>query len=262
MKKLILATFVALLTLGMVSCHGNGNDPEKKKAIVLTVDSVGQDICYVSITLSDTMAPYYINAMPKSMIVDKTTEEVVKNFKKQLDLYIDASAETGDRLSYSFFCNKGDAQFCFYSLTPATDYVAYAYYLDTLTGLAIGDVCSLPFRTNEMQILGQRDIYMTDVSFHWSNKRGGWSIEASDAQQKYYALISSQDNSPKVGTFSIENGGIYNTYLFVDMTEFFKFVDLTVTIEPAEGYLYQITIDGLASDGYCYHITMDSGAPD
>lgn len=263
MKKMIYATMVALFTLGMVSCQGNGNEPEKKNAIVLTVDSVSQEECYISITPSDTLAMYYINALPKAMTVGKTTEEVVKTFKTQLDFYIEAAAAVqGDSIGYAYFGNHGVHQFKFYSLSPSTDYVVYAYYMDTLTGLAIGDVCSVPFRTNEIEILGEKEVHMTEVYFQWDarNNNNNWSIGAEDAEKNYDLLIFSQKNSPKTGTFTIENGDILNTFFLVgggQEGKLYEFVELTVVIEAMAGDLYQIAIDGVASDGYRYHITMD-----
>lgn len=256
MKKIILATLVTVFTLGMVSCQGNGNEPEKKNPIVLVVDSVSLEECYISITPSDTLAMYYIDALPKAMTVGKTTEEVVKTFKTQLDFHIEAAAAQGDSIGYAFFGNHGVHQFKFYSLSPSTDYVVYAYYLDTLTGLAIGDVCSVPFRTNEIEILGEKEVHMTEVYFQWDARNNSWEISAMDAEQNYGLVIFSQVNSPKTGTFTIENGGFYNT-LFLVGGKLYKFVELTVVITAAEGDLYQIAIDGVASDGYRYHITMD-----
>lgn len=260
MKKIIFAAFAALFTLGMVSCQGNGNEPEKKNAIVLTVDSVSQEECYISITPSDTLAMYYINALPKAMTVGKTTEEVVKTFKAELDLYISMSAAEGDSIGYALFGNHGVHQFKFYSLSPSTDYVVYAYYMDTLTGLAIGDVCSVPFRTDELEVLGEKEVHMTEVSFLWDARDNSWEIGAEDAEKNYDLLIFSQKNSPKTGTFTIENGDILKTFFLVGggMTgKLYEFVELTVVIDAMAGDLYQIAIDGVASDGYRYHITMD-----
>lgn len=257
MKKILFAAFAALFTLGMVSCQGNGDEPEKKNPIVLVVDSVSQEECYISITPSDTLAMYYINALPKAMTVGKTTEEVVKTFKAQLDFNIEAFATVqGDSIGYAYFGNHGVHQFKFYSLSPSTDYVVYAYYLDTLTGLAIGDVCSVPFRTKEIEILGEKEVQMTEVYFQWDARNNSWEISAMDAEQNYGLVIFSQVNSPKTGTFTIENGGFYNT-LFLVGGKLYKFVELTVVIKALEGDLYQIAIDGVASDGYRYHITMD-----
>lgn len=256
MKKILFTAFAALFTLGMVSCQGNGDEPEKKNPIVLVVDSVSQEECYISITPSDTLATYYINALPKAMTIGKTTEEVVKTFKAELDFRIEATAAQGDSIGYAYFGNHGVHQFKFYNLSPSTDYVVYAYYMDTLTGLAIGDVCSVPFRTKEIEILGEKEVHMTEVYFQWDEERNNWSIGAMDAEKYYGLTIFSQVNSPKTGTFTIENGGFYNT-LFLVGGKLYKFVELTVVITAAEGDLYQIAIDGVASDGYRYHITMD-----
>lgn len=260
MKKIFYATLVALITLGMASCQGKGNDPEKKRSIVLTVDSVGQNFVVFSVNPSDTLAPYYIDAKPRSMVVDLTTEELINNFKAGIDVILAIAADDGQDYSYADFCWKGEHKLYMGDLTPATDYVLYTYYMDTLTGLAIGDLYSVPFRTDELEILGEKEVHMTEVDFEWSEEMNYWVINAMDAEGNYDALIFSQENSPTVGTFSIENGGIHNTFLLVGGGidgELYEFVELTVVIEAVEGDLYQISIDGLASDGYRYHFTMD-----
>lgn len=261
MKKIIFAAFAALFTLGMVSCQGNGNDPEKKNAIVLTVDSVGQTACKIKLVPSDTLALYYIGSKPKSMTVGKTTEDMLNDFKAGMDVLIAMYAEFyGQTLTYSDLGKSGEAKYLFYNLTPSTDYVVYAYYLDTLTGLAIGDVYSVPFRTNEIEILGEKEVHMTDVDFQWDEEGNFWSISALDAEQNHDLMIFSQVNSPKTGTFTIENGGIFSTLFLVgggQEGKLYEFVELTVVIKALEGDLYQIAIDGVASDGYRYHITMD-----
>lgn len=261
MKKIIFAAFAALFSLGMVSCQGNGNDPEKKNAIVLTVDSVGQTACKIKLVPSDTLALYYIGSKPKSMTVGKTTEDMLNDFKAGMDVLIAMYADyLGQTLTYSDLGKSGEAKYLFYNLTPSTDYVVYAYYLDTLTGLAIGDVYSVPFRTNEIEILGEKEVHMTDVDFQWDEEGNFWSISALDAEQNHDLMIFSQVNSPKTGTFTIENGGIFSTLFLVgggQEGKLYEFVELTVVIKALEGDLYQIAIDGVASDGYRYHITMD-----
>lgn len=261
MKKIIFAAFAALFTLGMVSCQGNGNEPEKKNAIVLTVDSVGQTACKIKLVPSDTTALYYLDAKPKSMTVGKTTEDMLKSFKAGMDVMIDMYADyLGQTLTYSDFGKSGAAKYLFYDLGASTDYVVYAYYLDTLTGLAIGDVYSVPFRTNEIEILGEQEVHMTEAYFQWDARNNSWEISAMDAEQNHDLMIFSQVNSPKTGTFTIENGDIYNTLFLVgggQEGKLYEFVELTVTIKALEDDLYQIAIDGVASDGYRYHITMD-----
>lgn len=260
MKKMIYATMVALFTLGMVSCQGNGNEQEPKSTIVLTVDSVGQTDLVFSVSPSDTLALYYIDAKPRSIVVNKTTEELVNYFKAGMDVVLSLAAEDGLNYSYAVFCWNGEHQFYMNDLTPSTDYVLYVYYIDTLTAQPIGEVHAVPFRTKELEIVGEREVHMAEVSFEWSEELNYWVINAMDAEGNYDALIFSQENSPKIGTFSIENGGINNTFFLVgggQEGKLYEFVELTVVIEAVGGDLYQISIDGLASDGYRYHFTMD-----
>lgn len=264
MKKYLFATLIALITLGMISCkgHKNGPDenPETKQTIFLTVDSVGQDLVVFSVSPSDTLALYYVDAKPRSIVMNKTTEELVNYFKAGMDVLIDMGTEMGLTYTYADFCWHGEHRLHMNGLTPATDYVLYVYYLDTLTAQPIGDVHSVSFRTDEIEILGEKEVYMAEVSFEWSEELNYWVINAMDAEGNYDALIFSQENSPKIGTFSIENGGINDTFFLVGGGidgELYEFVELTVVIEAVGGDLYQISVDGLASDGYRYHFTMD-----
>lgn len=260
MKKIIFAAFAALFTLGMVSCQGNGDEPEKKSTIVLTVDSVGQDDLVFSVSPSDTLALYYVDAKPRSIVVNKTTEELVNDFKAGMDVVIAMGADLGLTYTYADFCWHGEHRLHMNRLTPATDYVLYVYYLDTLTAQPIGDVCSVPFRTKEIEILGEKDVHMTEVDFQWDEEGNFWSIGAEDAEKNYDLLIFSQKNSPKTGTFTIANGDILNTFFLVgggQEGKLYEFVELTVVIKALEDDLYQIAIDGVVSDGYRYHITMD-----
>lgn len=257
MKKILYAALAALFTLGLVSCQGNGNEQEKKNTIVLTVDSVGQDLVIFSISPSDTLAPYYIDAKPRSMVVGKTTEELIQDFKAGMDVVIALAANQGLQYSYADFCWQGEHQLYMDELTPATDYVLYVYYLDTLTAQAIGELHAVPFKTAELEILGEREVHMTNVKFQWSETRSNWSLSTSDADRKYSLLIYSQHNGRNTGTFTIENDDFWRASLFITGDTFYEFVELTITIEEAEDDLYLITLDGVASDGYRYHITME-----
>ncbi len=105
MKNYLFFFFLALITPRMISCkgHKNGPDenPETKQTIVLTVDSVGQNFVVFSVNPSDTLAPYYIDAKPRSMVVDLTTEELIKNFKAGMDVVIAMAADQGLQYSYA-----------------------------------------------------------------------------------------------------------------------------------------------------------------
>lgn len=133
----------------------------------------------------------------------------------------------------------------------------YVYYLDSLTAQPIGEMHAVPFRTAELEVLGEREVHMTDVEFTWHEGNSNWSLITMDAEKTYGLMIFSQHNGRKTGTFTIENDDFWRASLFIIGDTFYEFVELTIAIEAVGGDLYQISIDGLASDGYRYHITME-----
>lgn len=264
MKKLLNLAMIALVSVGLASC---GEEPAayiQEGPIKLAISNVEATVADLTCTPDDEAAPYFVTWMTKEEFDEfDTYEDMTASFQEQLDMLIFFYGYLyGETLTYADFATAGTQTNPMEDLTPNTDYVVVAYYMDLTNGEAISTVSAMAFKTPELKEIGKVNVHI--VNPEWQNAvdvEGWWQvIGAESVDTTYYVSLSNIETEVIPGTYTLEDMDAQYSFIYDfdknPETGKMNFVDLTVTITE-KGNNYVIKADGLAANGYRYNLTFD-----
>lgn len=263
MKKFFNFAMIALVCVGLASC---GEEPAayiQEGPIKLAISNVEATVADLTCTPDDEAAPYFVTWMTKEEFDEfDTYEDMTAAFQEQLDLMIWFYGYFyGETYTYADFAVAGTMTNPMESLTPNTDYVVVAYYMDLTTGEAISTVSAMAFKTPELKEIGKVNVHI--VNPEWQNAvevDGWWQVMGAESvDSTYYVSLSNIETTEVAGTYTLEDMDAEFTFLYdldKNPTGALTFVDLTVNITE-KGSNYVIKADGLAVNGYRYNLTFD-----
>lgn len=263
MKKLLNLAMIALVSVGLASC---GEEPAaylQEGPIKLAISNVEATVADLTCTPDDKAAPYFVTWMTKEEFDEfDTYEDMTDAFQEQLDMLIFFYGYLyGETLTYADFAAAGTQTNPMEDLTPNTDYVVVAYYMDLTTGEAISTVSAMAFKTPELKEIGKVNVHIVNPEWVNAVEADGWwqVMGAESVDTTYYVSLSNIETMEVAGTYTLEDMDQQYTFLYdldKNPESALTFVDLTVTISE-KGNNYVIKADGLAANGYRYNLTFD-----
>lgn len=228
MKKLLFSALSCLVIVSLLSsCNKKKDEPadttvaDEKTWFTLEYTDVTATQATVSVKPADPAMTYYFDIVQSAIYHPDT---VVSPYTKEyLDALIEYYSDYGYDISgYVDFFSMGNDSYDYENLTPDTEYTIFAFGFDTTTFKVCTPVETRTFRTDKMEIKGQKELTFTDIEFVNAVKDEGWWQIMGDtkAVNNKFMFISV---SPKYAET------VTGTYTMADMdTRFTLLADYTI----------------------------------
>lgn len=169
MKKFLFSAISCLLIISVfTSCE---KKPQKDEPTTPAITKAGFNIdikditatgATVTFTPSDEHITYIFGKLPadqfnKDSILAEYTQEFFEEYIANMSAYYKMN------VYYSNILTVGVKEFTYNDLTPATDYVAIALGIDTLTFEYTSELVTKPFRTSNYEMKGELAISVSDI---------------------------------------------------------------------------------------------------
>lgn len=236
----------------------------------ITVSNITDSYAFVTVTPKNASEYYIFSCCGKEQFDNTTEYELTTYLKENMDYYIELYAENGYAISYSDFCSTGVKTHEYSELQESTEYVVFAYSVDTATGLPTSSFAVTSFTTNKGE-----DVVITDeVSLHvvspkWTDKvatSGWWQITGYTADGDYWVTLSNSNSSQTAGTYHYSDLDLNysKVYKYDDDGQPVEIKAKDITVDVAVGANDAVTVSSeyLATSGKLYHLTFDTIFPD
>lgn len=272
MKKNLFLMMGAIVALSLVGCNkeqGGGNEPEPEKTVAfnIQVTDITATTANVTVEPSDTNAYYYYDVLDAALF-DQYTEDSIAAIllSNMADQWEQMGAIYEQYLGIDnmidAFMSKGNDGYEYSELTPNTDYIAFAFQIDTAALKIKGTMTKKAFKTGEIEmsdnvitvsIDADNNIVVTTTNDDPYNlaifdnatvlEQGYTDQEIIDYLVEDAATYGTYAGGLQQPTTSVFSAGEEGDYLFAAVgcngaatTELFKYV-LTITsdmVAPAE----------------------------
>jgi hypothetical protein len=144
MKKYLF--LIALISAFMfTSCH---EEPVKVTTFEIEVSDVTASSAVVTVTPSDTNVWYYYDIIPTEYYVDyESTDSLVQDYIEWIEDEVAYCAEYGLDYVFEDWMSRGVDSYSYTDLTAETEYVAFAFAVDTATHQKVGPFYQTKFTT-------------------------------------------------------------------------------------------------------------------
>ena len=227
MKKFIyLLTLVG--SLMFVSCHEEPSPAEVTLAI--NVDSITAASALVTVTPSDTNVLYYFDLLSQDVYEDEYEGNAIEVANDLINWIIESVEEYQD---YGYdvevvdWLSRGVDEYNFSGLSPETNYVVFAFRVDTATNTLAGNVFHAEFTTHPVEFV--------DLSFELANTDTAiWFVPNVD-DTEYFATYVEVD--------TLQAYGITATEYFEDMISYYgEYIEYFTMSGPIYVYLEDLTV--------------------
>lgn len=231
--------------------------------IAITVDNIQKTTVHFTIAPSNEDEYYYFTVLDKESFDAMTEAEVQDYCKADIEHQISIFTQFGMPANYATFCYiQQTISGTYTELTPNTDYVVVAYYMEAETGEALSALSTENFKTAEdieTEITDTLAVHIVEPE--WQNyveEEGWWQMRGYSEDLTYYVSLSNLYSDEVVGVYTLDDMDLDYSFLYLVNEEQqvdFKKLDVTVAIEDS---ILTIKAEADGKNGVHYSITFDT----
>ena len=261
MKKYFAFVAASLMLVSLASCNkkgGNDPEPEQDAAFKIEVSDVAATSVNVKVTPSDLEKTYFFSVFAAEDIAGLADTAIISAVKDQMDyLIMYYEYFYGKTYTYADFLKKGVQSGPIDELSPKTNYVVLAFYMDE-EGVGSAPVIKKAFTTPELVAEKTEDINLTDAECIDACEAGGWwQLFAAPADSSYVISISPIEASQLEGEWTMDDMDAEYTYIAFADRSYADFVSMNVQTK-VENDLFILTGTALATNAVEYHFNISA----
>ena len=233
MKKYLMIISAAVLALSFTACN---NEPTKKACTFdIAVSEIAATEATVTVTPSDTNAYYYYSVVDAKTFEAYTKDSIVQIVISNIQYYVDAYNQYGRATKFTDFLNKGADTYKFEELNGNTNYVVFAFAVDTLNKTINGEMFTKPFTTAQVPNVSlDFNIQYTDTAVF---------VIPNDNEIEYLYTIIETDTLAAYSLAPQQALEQYNEYLAAAYAQYYY---------EKYGYEVEVTLADLTTTGGLY----------
>jgi hypothetical protein len=238
MKKYLMIISAAVLALSFTACN---NEPTKKACTFdIAVSEIAATEATVTVTPSDTNAYYYYSVVDAKTFEAYAKDTIVQSIISNIQYYVDAYNQHGIATKFTDFLNKGADTYTFDELNGNTNYVVFAFAVDTLKKAIDGEMFTKPFTTAQVPNVSlDFNVQFTDTAVF---------VIPNDNKIEYLYTIIETDTLAAYNLAPQQALEQYNEYMAQAYSEHYG-MTITLSDLTTTGGLY-ISFEGAEENGF------------